>query len=473
MAPPKSRWKQVLENIARWSLDLVTTNTLPDDVLVEIFHFYLDSWPVRTNEWHTLVHVCQRWRLVVFASPRHLNPRLEFTGKRPMSEVLDFWPAFPVVISQPDPSLEFSKSHPDFWGNVAAALESEHHHRICEIHLPDIPASHWERLAAAVQKPFLELTYLWFSTGRQDCDVPSGFVHFCENSGWGIVRFQEFQTYFCLQINLSCLTFGKSPILVTFLPRIWSPPCRSCPRLTTLYIQFRYPRYPESRPRPPLTRSVLPALTDLGFRGVHKYLEDLLAQIEAPILNRLHVSLFIEPNFVLPQLHQLISQVESFKTCDRASVRTSDHAIRFSIFRETPKHPELSLEIKCRVLDRQHSSLARVCNLSFLPLSTFVQLDIRGVSHPYRNNNMENTQWLELLDPFTAVNDLRLSDQSGRHVCQALEELVDERVTEDLPALQNIFLKGFEPLDSGPKCIERFVAARELSGHPVAVHRWE
>ncbi|KAI9434128.1 hypothetical protein F5148DRAFT_1295273 [Russula earlei] len=145
----------------------------------------------------------------------------------------------------------------------------------------------------------------------------------------------------------------------------------------------------------------------------------------------------------------------------------------FSIFRETPKHPELSLEIKCRVLDWQHSLLAQVCNLSFLPLSTFVQLDIDGVSHPYRNNNMENTQWLELLDPFTAVNDLCLSNQSGQHVCQALEELINERVTEVLPALQNIFLKGFEPSDSGPKCIEQFVTMRELFGHPVAVHCWE
>ncbi|KAI9450977.1 hypothetical protein F5148DRAFT_1370661 [Russula earlei] len=210
---------------------------------------------------------------------------------------------------------------------------------------------------------------------------------------------------------------------------------------------------------PLLTHSVLPALTNLGFRGVHKYLEDLLAQIKAPILNILHVSLFIEPNFVLPQLHQLISQVKSFKTCDRASVRTSDHAIQFSIFRESPKHPKLSLEIKCKVLDQQHSSLA--------------QLDIHGVSHPYHNNNMENTQWLELLDPFTAVNDLHLSNQSGRHVCQVLEELINERVTEVLPTLQNIFLKGFKPSDSGPKCIERFVAMRELFDHPVAVHHWE
>ncbi|KAI9462658.1 hypothetical protein F5148DRAFT_1368977, partial [Russula earlei] len=36
--------------------DRVTINTLPDDVLVEIFHFYVNHWSVETNGWHTLVH---------------------------------------------------------------------------------------------------------------------------------------------------------------------------------------------------------------------------------------------------------------------------------------------------------------------------------------------------------------------------------------------------------------------------------
>jgi hypothetical protein len=58
---------------ADWSdADRLTIDILPDDALLEIFDFYLGEteW---TNRWHILVHVCRRWRLVVFGSPRRLN----------------------------------------------------------------------------------------------------------------------------------------------------------------------------------------------------------------------------------------------------------------------------------------------------------------------------------------------------------------------------------------------------------------
>ncbi|KAI9507843.1 hypothetical protein F5148DRAFT_1284726 [Russula earlei] len=86
---------------------------------------------------------------------------------------------------------------------------------------------------------------------------------------------------------------------------------------------------------------------------------------------------------------------------------------------------------------------------------------------------MESAQWLELLEPFTAVKDLRLTDLVARHVCQALEELAKDRVTQVLPALHGIFLSDLAPGESvPPKSVEQFVAARRLSGHPVAVYPW-
>ncbi|KAI9457878.1 hypothetical protein F5148DRAFT_1369529 [Russula earlei] len=231
-------------------------------------------------------------------------------------------------------------------------------------------------------------------------------------------------------------------------------------RLEALYLGFRSPLYPASRPPPPLTRSVLPALRELAFKGVHEYLEDLSAQIEAPLLTRLIIIFFMDIDFVVPQLHRLISQAESFNSCDKATVRTSNSAIEFAIFRKSPLFPDLSLLICCRELDRQPASLAQLDITCYAPQSHW-------------KYDMETAQWLELLAPFTAMKDLRLTHQVAPHVCQALEELVGERVTEVLPALQNIFLVGLEPLESVPKYMERFVAARKLSAHPVAVHRWE
>ncbi|KAI9438855.1 hypothetical protein F5148DRAFT_1380071 [Russula earlei] len=455
--------------------DPVTINTLPDDVLIEIFQFFLNHWGTGTHGWHTLVHVCQNWRSIVFASPRRLNLRLLYGGARPMSEMLDVWPLFPVVIDLNSTAYEFSNSYPyQRWGNIAGALESEHYHRISQINLAVIGRSIWERLAVAMQKPFSELTFLRFRV--QDNTVASVPDSFLGGSA-PLLRYLSFNN--CPFPGIPKLLLSANQLVELYLLKIPNSGYISpqdlvtalsvLSRLKTLRLGFESPRYPASRPRPPLTRSVLPALTILYFRGVHEYLEDLLAQIEAPLLNKLDVAFFMDIDFVIPQLHRLISKTESFKTCDRATVYTFDRAIRFTVYRGTNQLPMLSMEISCRELDWQLASLVQVYSSSFPLLSALVQLDITDYAPQSRwKDDMEATQWLELLVPFTAMKDLRLTHQVAPHVCQPLEELAGERV---LPALQNIFLTGLKP-SRYPKYIEGFVAARKLSGRPVAIHRW-
>jgi hypothetical protein len=54
----------------------------------------------------------------------------------------------------------------------------------------------------------------------------------------------------------------------------------------------------------------------------------------------------------------------------------------------------------------------------------------------------------------------------------ALQELIGGRIAEVLLSLQNIFVEGLESLGPFQENIERFVAARQLSGHPIAVSVW-
>ena len=92
----------------------MTIDTLPDEVVVEIFDFYIivndrgSYTPL--NTWHVLVHVCRRWRYLVFASPRRLNLRLAYHGHRPISEVLDAWPVLPITLISRLESSELPKS---------------------------------------------------------------------------------------------------------------------------------------------------------------------------------------------------------------------------------------------------------------------------------------------------------------------------------------------------------------------------
>jgi hypothetical protein len=113
---------------------------------------------------------------------------------------------------------------------------------------------------------------------------------------------------------------------------------------------------------------------------------------------------------------------------------------------------------------------------SCLPhLSTLegLSIDSPGGWLPDWQDNIENTLWLELLLPFTTVKNLYISEEFARRIVPALQELVEDRRTEVLPALENIFLEGLEASGPVEKGIGQFVAMRQVTGHPIAVTRWD
>jgi hypothetical protein len=132
------------------------------------------------------------------------------------------------------------------------------------------------------------------------------------------------------------------------------------------------------------------------------------------------------------------------------------------------------LSISCEPLDWQISSLAQVCSTSFprIPTLEFLSIEIHkyGDSPLEWQDDMEDTQWLELLHPFISVKDLELFEDLVPFVAPALQELSGERVTEVLPALQNIFFTGPQPSGPVKEAIWKFTAARQLFGYPVTVH---
>jgi hypothetical protein len=86
---------------------------------------------------------------------------------------------------------------------------------------------------------------------------------------------------------------------------------------------------------------------------------------------------------------------------------------------------------------------------------------------------MENTLWLQLLLPFTAVKNLYLSEEYALSIAVSLQELVGDRITEVLPSLQNIYVQELEPWGPFQENIGQFVAARQLSDHPIAISVWD
>jgi hypothetical protein len=171
-----------------------------------------------------------------------------------------------------------------------------------------------------------------------------------------------------------------------------------------------------------------------------------------------------------------ISRTPKFKTHDAAHLFLSDEFVLVTAFDE-----RLRLEISCCQSDRRLSSLAHVFS-SFFPRAVIAAVEhlfilrawdvFTEMPLPWQHHN-ENSQWLELFHPFTAVKHLYISSEATPHIAPALQELVEERVAEVLPALQSIFLE--ETLLSGPiqEAIGQFISARQLAGNPVAISRWE
>jgi hypothetical protein len=67
------------------------------------------------------------------------------------------------------------------------------------------------------------------------------------------------------------------------------------------------------------------------------------------------------------------------------------------------------------------------------------------------------------------VKNLYLPKEFAPGIAAALQELVGGGITEVLPSLQNVFVKGLEPSGPFQENIGQFVAARQLSGHPIAI----
>src|SRR5712691_3963268 len=140
----------------RFGIGRVTIDNLPDDVLLETFSFYLADG--RSKTWHTLVHICRRWRSIVSASPRRLDLRIRCTTgiRATLKEMLDTWPILPIEIRANGRALEQSRG--EGADTIVAALE--HNDRVCQISLEYLPSSLWDRIAAVTQEPFPALTDL-------------------------------------------------------------------------------------------------------------------------------------------------------------------------------------------------------------------------------------------------------------------------------------------------------------------------
>ena len=455
----------------------ILIDVLPDDILLEIFDFCVDENAFTKKEmetWQSQVHVCRRRRSIVFESPLRLKLQLVCTTKTPARDTLDVWPSLPLLIRD-------SAYLTTGLDNIVALLE--HSDRVCQINLMGVPGSHLEKISAAMQEPFPELIHLLLWSHGTAAVLPDTFL------GGSAPRLQLFWLdgipFPSLPKILSSATHLVTLHLVDiphsgyFSPEAMAVALSTLTGLESFRIGFRSPRsLPDQasrRPHPP-TRTILPALTNISFKGVSEYLDDLVAHIDTPRVNSLSITFFNQIVFDTPQFTQFLSRTPTLKALEKARVDFEwglYGGASVNLSSKTSGYGELIVRIQCSELDWQISSLEQVCTSSLPPLSMLEDLYIFEDRFWHQDKvYIENALWLELLRPFSAVKNLYLSEELAPCIVPALGELVGDRITEGFPLLQNIFLEGLQ--SSGPiqEDIAQFVVAQGAASHPIAVTCW-
>jgi hypothetical protein len=460
----------------------VTINVLPDDVLLEIF-VYVTQFHQRfitdhdlleelrrspiDDRWITLVHVCKRWRFIVFASPRRLKLRILCTNRRPVRKKLDIWPRLPVSVFTDHNGTSSLRGVT----NIMAALKQ--HKRVRAIYIKNVPNSFLKRAVLMRLFPALRRLLLW-SNDETAPELPDSFL------GGSAPRLRIFtlkgipfpglRKLLLSTANLVFLSLTDIPPSGYISPEAVVVSLSTLTRLEKLFLKFRSPRsraVRENRRPLPLIRVVLPALRSLCFKGDSEYIEDIMSRIEVPLLYLMDITFFNQLTFDTPELRRLINCIGQPQLLNDAYILFTDSDVFINFF------DQLSFRISCKPSDWQVSSLTQLCNSTLTPLlATLERLvprayDRRKDWHEY----IENVQWLELLQPFAHVKDLDIYEDLFRLVAPSLDKLAGERVIEVLPALQNIFLRDPKPsLEPVTKAIEKFASTRRLLGRPVAVH---
>ena len=213
----------------------------------------------------------------------------------------------------------------------------------------------------------------------------------------------------------------------------------------------------------------LPALSHLKYQGASKYLESLVARIDAPRLGDVDITFFKQPTLEALQLGRFIERIESRRQLSQADILFSRGAI--SIRFSQPDAPtRLGLRIPGEQIDWQLSSMTQILYQFSHFLSCVENLGINMTEPPSRQVDVGHEPWLNLIRSFDGAKHFRVAGELATDILRAMCPAGGEHPTV-LPALCDIRIR--RPLSMyGPlwDAIQSLNTSRWLSGTPVLVY---
>jgi len=209
----------------------------------------------------------------------------------------------------------------------------------------------------------------------------------------------------------------------------------------------------------------LPNLHWFAFWGISAYFEAFLPHMTIPILKRFRVQFFNQLRFSVPRLQQFMTATENLRF---SSVRFLFYheAVAVFVTRVGTEIEDFFLQIWCRHLDWQVSSIAQIFNVLSPLLSAVAELNLDYREHTLSSeghNQADSTQWRELLGSFRNVKTLRLHKGLVGELSRSLQ-LDGESSLDLLPELNELVCSAGSVDD---KTFSAFSHEREAAGKPI------
>jgi hypothetical protein len=419
------------------------------------------------------VHVCRRWRQIVFASPRRLNLRIPCTRRTLVGKNLGIWPALPIDVDDHDLLSNITQED-----NILAALK--HLDRVYHVRL-SLSDSQVEKMATAMQEPFPVLTRLFITSGWHD-NIPALPAKFLGGSapslqaiGLCSIPYPALPTLLLSTSDLVKLDLKNIPLAGYISPEEMVASLAALPKLEIFVMEFNWHYYRPDRIGPsPVTRPILPALAYFVFRGANEYLEDLVGRIDGPSLNHISICTSYPPvSFQVAQRSRFIDQSVGPKL---AQCRHAEVLFHYRFFYRTVTfnfchRPDDSGQDKTTVISYEGIDWEATEMLRQFPvsLSNVVHLQITCSLEisplPYITVD-ESIQLFHLIRQFSAMQTLHIDSHLSGFVVSILGHIPEVMMTEAMPSLKLLCLEEYCQHSIQ---VDKFVAARRHSDHPVTI----
>ncbi|KAI9434181.1 hypothetical protein H4582DRAFT_2075482 [Lactarius indigo] len=385
---------------------------------------------------------------------------------------LDYWPSLPLVVNYGGFPMHPSPS-PEDEDNIIAALKQSH--RVCSISLT--VTSSLLKILSTISEPFSELEELvLLSRDNVQLTLSSTFLgHRLRTLHSTRIAIPSLPQLLLPSRDLVDLQLHEIPGIVYFSPEAFANALQGMTQLEILSLHFLHlpPRRSYlSLPPPPGDRVDLPALTCFKYRGTSKYLDSLVARIDAPRLGDIDIKFFGQPTLDASQLGLFINRIEMQRSPLRAEILSSRDSISVTFTQPRVPSTRFGLQVSCEQLDWQLSSISQICDHFSSLLISVEDLGVKTIGPSNVPDDMDDELWLRLIRTFDGIKDFRVA---GNHVTDILHALypADKGHKTVLPSLRNLHVQ--EPSGSsvqGPlqDSVESFVIQRRLLDRPVIIY---